>query len=335
MAPGEFTHSAAGVRWRPRRQARVPRLPLPDRLPRLVPELALLVTVYAIYKYGRKVANGHTGPAFHHARQVWSFERWAHLPSERSLQRLMVHWEPVIHTANYLYATVHFPAMLLFLGWMFLRHRAHYLWIRRAIVIQTMLALLGHLFYPLAPPRMLAGSGMIDTARVYGPAVYQDKPDGHSMANQFAAMPSLHVGWALAIAVGLIASSRTRWRRLWLLHPLVMLAVVVGTANHYWLDAIVGSALLALALAVIPGPPPLEPSRTGPDRRTRLPATPPRSRHHPRARATTARPTTPRGKFNTGPSDSTDTTRGPSPEVVEGEGNRSPTGRRADRRHPS
>ncbi|WP_240969749.1 phosphatase PAP2 family protein [Actinacidiphila epipremni] len=233
-----------------------PRLPLPpDRLPALLPELALLVAVNAIYKYGRKVANGHTEEAFHHAEHVWSFERGVHLPSEHGLQQALLHSHTLVHAANWIYATVHFPAMVVFLGWMFARKRAHYLWIRRAIVIQTMLALIGHLFFPLAPPRMLPGHGMVDTAAVYGPAVY-GKPEDHSMANQFAAMPSLHVGWALAIAVGLIAAYRSRWRWLWLLHPLVTMLVVVGTANHYWLDCIVGCALLGLALAIIPGPEP-------------------------------------------------------------------------------
>lgn len=232
---------------------RPPRIPLPTRLPLLLPELVLLFAVNALYKYGRMVANGRTDGAYRHADGVWSFERAVHLPSERSLQDLMLHSETLVHTANYLYATVHFPAMVVFLGWMFTKKRAHYLWIRRAIVIQTMLALIGHLFFPLAPPRLLPGDGMVDTAAVYGPAVY-GRPDSDSMANQFAAMPSLHVGWALAIAVGLIAAYRSRWRWLWLLHPLVTMLVVVGTANHYWLDCLVGSALLGVALAVIPGP---------------------------------------------------------------------------------
>ncbi|MBM9504577.1 phosphatase PAP2 family protein [Actinacidiphila acididurans] len=231
-----------------------PRLPLPDRLPRLLPELLLLVSVNAVYKYGRKLANHHPLEATHHADHVWSLERTLHLPSERSVQDLLLHSHTLVHIANYLYATVHFPAMVLFLGYMFLRHRAHYLWIRRAVVIQTMLALLGHVFFPLAPPRLLPGAGMVDTAQVYGPSVYGSKPDTGSMSNQFAAMPSLHVGWALAIAVGLIAATRSRRRYLWLLHPLLTLLIVVSTANHYWLDGLAGSALLGVALAIIPAP---------------------------------------------------------------------------------
>lgn len=241
---------------RPARHRHLPvPLPLANQLPRLLPELGLLFLFDAVYKYGRRLANGQTDPAFRHARDVWSFERDLRLPSEHTVQRAVMHWEPVIHTANYVYATVHFPAMVCFLGYMFLRHRAHYLWIRRAIVVQTLLALIGHLFFPLAPPRMLSGSGMVDTAARFGPSVY-GKPDGQSMSNQFAAMPSLHVGWALAIAVGLIAAHRSRLRWLWLLHPLVTLLVVVSTANHYWLDCVIGCALLGVAVLVVPGPAP-------------------------------------------------------------------------------
>lgn len=227
-----------------------PRIPLPARLPRLLPELVLLVAVNGLYKYGRKVANGHTEEAYHHADHVWSFERGVHLPSEHTVQQLLLHSHTAVHTANYLYATVHFPAMVVFLGWMFARKRAHYLWIRRAIVIQTMLALIGHMFFPLAPPRMLPGDGMVDTAALYGPAVY-GKPDAHSMANQYAAMPSLHIGWAILVAVAVVRVSRSRWRWVVALHAPLTVLVVVVTANHYWTDGIVAALLLAGAMALV------------------------------------------------------------------------------------
>jgi hypothetical protein len=100
---------------------------------------------------------------------------------------------------------------------------------------------------------MLAATGLMDTARVYGPSVY-GPPRTDELSNQFAAMPSLHFGWALMVAIGLIAATRSHWRWLWLLHPLVTLLVIVGTANHYWLDVLVASALLGLALALIRQP---------------------------------------------------------------------------------
>jgi hypothetical protein len=98
---------------------------------------------------------------------------------------------------------------------------------------------------------MLALTSLVDTGQVYGPTVYGASPETDTLSNQFAAMPSLHFGWALMVAIGLIAATRSRWRRLWLLHPLLTLLVIVGTANHYWIDAVVAAALLGITLAVI------------------------------------------------------------------------------------
>jgi hypothetical protein len=100
---------------------------------------------------------------------------------------------------------------------------------------------------------MLAATGLVDTAKIYGPSVYGPPTSDH-LSNQFAAMPSLHFGWALMVAIGLIVATRSRWRWLWLLHPLVTLIVIVGTANHFWLDAIVAAAMLGIALALIHPP---------------------------------------------------------------------------------
>ncbi|MGH3482039.1 MAG: phosphatase PAP2 family protein, partial [Nocardioidaceae bacterium] len=147
------------------------------------------------------------------------------------------------------YATVHFPLTLAFLVWMFVRRPDYYLWIRRSLVILTSAALVGHLAFPLAPPRMLPQLGFVDTGVLFNMSVYG--ADGaNSIANQYAAMPSLHVAWAALVAVGLIMSTRTRWRWFWMLHPILTLAVVVVTANHYWLDGIIGLLLLVIALTV-------------------------------------------------------------------------------------
>ncbi len=204
-----------------------------------------------MYKLGRQAANGHVEEAFRNAGHVWHAERILGLPDEKSVQALLLHGDTLIHVANTYYATVHFPATVLFLVWLYLRRPRHYLWSRRILAVLTGAALALHLLVPLAPPRMLAASGLVDTAQVYGPSVYGPTPSTDSMANQFAAMPSLHFGWAVMVGVGLVVATRSRWRWLWLLHPLVTLLVIVGTANHYWMDAIVVSALLALAFAAI------------------------------------------------------------------------------------
>ncbi|MEU6121195.1 phosphatase PAP2 family protein [Streptomyces sp. NPDC047123] len=219
--------------------------------PPLVRELLLVVGLFLVYKFGRQLANGHTAEAFHNAHRVWDTERTLRLPGEGAVQDALLSSDTLVHVANTYYATVHFPATLLFLVWLYLRRPRHYVWTRRVLAALTAAALVLHLGFPLAPPRMLDAAHLVDTAQVYGPSVYAAKPATDTMANQFAAMPSLHFGWALMLAVGLIAATSSRWRWLWLLHPLLTLLVVVGTANHYWLDALAATALLGIALAVI------------------------------------------------------------------------------------
>ncbi|MDH6626352.1 hypothetical protein M2271_004169 [Streptomyces sp. LBL] len=218
--------------------------------PPLVRELLLVAGLFLVYKFGRQLATGHTAEALRNAHRVWDWELAVHLPDEGSVQSLLLHSDTLVHIANTYYATVHFPVTVGFLVWLYLRRPAHYVWARRVLAALTATALVVHLVFPLAPPRMLAEAGLLDTARVYGPSVYGPPRTDH-LSNQFAAMPSLHFGWALMVAIGLIVATRSRKRWLWLLHPLVTLLVIVGTANHYWLDAIVAGAVLGLALAVI------------------------------------------------------------------------------------
>ncbi|MET9346989.1 phosphatase PAP2 family protein [Streptomyces termitum] len=227
----------------------------PGRRPPLLRELLLVGGLFLVYKLGRLLANGHETRAFHNADRVWDAERALHLPGEGAVQQLLLHGgEPLIRIANTYYAAVHFPATIAFLAWLYWRRPAHYLWSRRVLALLTGAALALHILLPLAPPRMLAAAGLVDTARIYGPSVYGAAPEADSMANQFAAMPSLHFGWALMVAIGLIAASRSRLSRWWLLHPALTLFVIVGTANHYWFDALAAALLLGLALLVVPPP---------------------------------------------------------------------------------
>ncbi|MFD7560620.1 phosphatase PAP2 family protein [Streptomyces sp. NPDC059835] len=241
---------------------------------RLIREVLLVAGLFAVYKAGRTLSTGRTDEAFRNAGWTWDAERALHLPGEGAVQRLLLHDDALVHTANTYYAAVHFPATALFLIWLYVRRPGHYLWARRVLAVLTGAALVLHLAFPLAPPRMLGAAHLVDTGQVYGPSVYGVEPAADTMANQFAAMPSLHFGWALVLALGMIAATRSRWRALWLLHPLATLLVVVGTANHYWLDSIVAAALLGAALLLVPRPP-----RSGSP--TREPTAPPNRRTAP------------------------------------------------------
>ncbi|MEW2624006.1 phosphatase PAP2 family protein [Streptomyces sp. NPDC048106] len=221
--------------------------------PGLIREFLLVVGLFLVYKLGRQLATGHTVRAFHNAHRVWDLERALRLPHETAVQSTLLHGDALVRAANTYYATVHFPATVAFLVWLYVRRPAHYVWARRILAVVTAAALVLPFTFPLAPPRMLAGTGLVDTARVYGPSVYGPPARDH-LSNQFAAMPSLHFGWALMVAIGLIAATRSRRRWLWLLHPLLTLLVIVGTANHYWLDALAAAVMLGAALALIHPP---------------------------------------------------------------------------------
>ncbi|WP_262286048.1 phosphatase PAP2 family protein [Micromonospora sp. MA102] len=236
---------------------------------RAVRELSLVAALFLAYKAGRTLVAGRSGTALVNGERIWWLERLLHLPDEAAVQApLLVHELPV-RLANCYYAYVHFPATVLCLVWLYLRHPVHYRWMRRALAVLTAAALALHVLVPLAPPRMTALTGLVDTGSRYGPAVY-GPPDTDTLSNQYAAMPSLHVGWAVAVAVALITVTSGRWRWFWLAHPVLTLLVVVGTGNHYWLDGIVAVTLLGVILAGLPRPGASRRRPAGPEYAARL-----------------------------------------------------------------
>ncbi|MEU8818238.1 phosphatase PAP2 family protein [Actinoplanes sp. NPDC048796] len=227
-------------------------------------ELLLVAVLFLAYKFGRILVEGHVDEAMRNAASVWDFERLLHLPSESALQTALLPHDFWVRAANCFYAYVHFPATAITLIWMYVRRPEIYLWMRRTLATLTAFALVVHALYPLAPPRMLTSAGMVDTGRLFGPSVY-GSPSTDTLSNQYAAIPSLHVGWAVVVALALAgAFAGHRWRWVWLAHPVITLLVVVVTGNHYWVDAVAAMGLLAVVLALVPRPvvaqPALEPA---------------------------------------------------------------------------
>jgi hypothetical protein len=213
---------------------------------RVVREGLILGVGYALYAFGRYLAGGHEGQATINAQHVWSFERTAGLPNEAGLQGAALHLPWLIELANRYYAWVHFPLTIAVLAWLFFTRPALYGWTRRVLLWLTVAALAVIMVFPLAPPRLMGFGGMTDTGVRMGMSPYG--PANSGIANQFAAMPSLHFGWSVVVAIAVIAALRSRWRFLVLLHPVATLAVIIVTANHYWVDCIMALALLAGAL---------------------------------------------------------------------------------------
>jgi len=225
---------------------------------RPLPEIALLGGLYLVYRAGRMAVTGQEARALANADLIREFEERMAMPTEVAVQTLFHGLPQVFEAANVYYVYAHFTITIAFLVWGFLRRpRDEYRWARNLLATQTMLALALHLLLPLAPPRMFPQWGYIDTMTRWGPSAY----DGASatIANQYAAMPSLHVGWAVLIAVVVIRTGPRLIAALAVGHALLTYFVVTITANHWWLDGLVAAALLGAAL-LIHRPPPKRPS---------------------------------------------------------------------------
>lgn len=212
-----------------------------------VQEAALVFGLFALWQYAGSFSVMGPGGALSRAGWIWRFERAVHLPSEAVIQRVFLHHPLIIQFFNLYYDTLHFPVLIACMVWLFIWHRAQYGRWRTTLVAFTGICLLVQ-FIPVAPPRMLPGTGLVDTAVQYHESVYSTTagfdPD------QLSAMPSVHVGWALLVAIAIIVTARSRWRWLAALYPVMTTLAVIVTANHFWLDGIVAALILAVVLLV-------------------------------------------------------------------------------------
>jgi len=219
------------------------------RRPSLVSALVVNALIFGglwmLYSAVRTVTADSWGLALHNADRVVAFQEKLGLPSEAVFQSIFLDHAWIVRAANVYYIGFHFPAMVLFLAWAMLLRRDALPRIRWSLILATGIGLLIHLVFPLAPPRMLRIGGFVDTASIFGPDPYA--LGVAQAANELAAMPSLHVGWALLIALGVMHFAKTKWRYLILAHPIITTLVVVVTANHYWVDVAVGAAIASFA----------------------------------------------------------------------------------------
>ena len=210
-------------------------------------ETAVVLALFGMWQLaGSFVLMGPEG-AVDRGEWIWRVERAVHLPSETAVQQAFLPHPLMVQALNLYYAGLHFVVVIGCLIWVYVWHRRQYPRVRTTLVLFTAAALLVQ-FVPVAPPRMLPGDGMIDTALRYGQSVYGSVAGFN--ADQLSAMPSVHVGWSLLAALVIVEVSRSRWRWLALAYPVLTMLAVVVTANHYWLDGIAAALLLALALVV-------------------------------------------------------------------------------------
>jgi hypothetical protein len=149
---------------------------------------------------------------------------------------------------NYVYIYGHLPVIIMVAIWLYTAHRPSYAFFRNAFLLSGLIALIDFSAVPLAPPRYMPEFGFVDTI-VHAKSYYVLQSP--KIVNQYAAMPSLHFGWDLLVAVAVGANTGSRWvRRVTYVLPLVTLGGIVLTANHYFLDAVAGAAVAGVGLAL-------------------------------------------------------------------------------------
>ncbi|MFI6467994.1 phosphatase PAP2 family protein [Streptomyces sp. NPDC050538] len=220
-------------------------------------ELPLIAVVYTVYSRVRLLVRGEVGNAVGHGADILHDEQLLHLDPERWFNQLFAHHAFLGVPADFAYASLHYLVTPAVLVWLWRRRPTHYRIARTWLMISTLIGLVGFTTLPTAPPRLLTGGyGFIDTMAQYssygwwGADASAPRGLGH-LTNQYAAMPSLHVGWSLWCGLMLFRLGR-HWsvRVLGATYPVVTVLVVLGTANHYLMDAAVGVLVMGLGLVL-------------------------------------------------------------------------------------
>ncbi|HEY8525354.1 MAG TPA: phosphatase PAP2 family protein [Acidimicrobiales bacterium] len=241
-------------------------------------EILYIVLIYIAYTLVRNQFGSGAGtevdpgPAFNHAKAIIQLERNLGLYFERSLHQwyLDLPGHGLIRFWNVYYGLFHFVVAAGALIWLYVAAPARYRLWRNTLAITTLLALIGFAAFSLMPPRLLddpgkyggcqvyageevletvdeAGDppcdryGYVDTVAVYGGWASFGSEEMESVSNQYAAMPSMHIGWSMWCALVMVPLVRRRWLKVLVgAYPVFTLFDIILTANHYWIDGIGG-----------------------------------------------------------------------------------------------
>ena len=216
----------------------------------VVRQVSLFVSVYFAYRLVRGMVEGRATAAFQHAREVISIERALHLFVEPSVQAWASGSNLVMESASWLYVNAQTSVTIAALLYVYLRHNRSFYFVRNMLMIAMAIALVGYTVFPTAPPRFMPEWGFIDSvADLTGVKVSNTGGSLTAMFNPYAAVPSMHVAFAMMIGWPLARLVRTpALRVVWLVYPFLMTFVIVVTANHFIVDALLG-ALTAGAAA--------------------------------------------------------------------------------------
>jgi membrane-associated phospholipid phosphatase len=224
---------------------------LPDGWSGLAKQLAIFIPFDIAYELSRTLATGGRETALQHAHDVVHAEQTLGIFQELAVQ----HWALnapsfVLEVAKFTYFQCQFTITFGFVLWVYIRRHYAYTLLRNTLFTTFMLALPGYVLYPTAPPRLLVAYGFVDplqtsTLNQHGILV-------KLFANPYAAMPSLHTATAILVgSTGVLVTRHLVFKLIWAFYPALVVFSIVSTANHFFLDAIAGAGVLAIALTLV------------------------------------------------------------------------------------
>jgi len=212
-------------------------------------EAATLAFLYVLYEVVRGQGNATVTAAREHTDWIVSLEQRSHVFGERAVQHAVDTVPAAPTLLGIAYIALHFVGTTAFLVWLYRRHRDRFAIVRNTLIAATGIALTLYVVFPAAPPR-LAELGFVDTVS-HSAKVNLSSDVLGSLYNPFAAVPSLHFGYALLVGVTIAALSRRRLvQGLALGYPLVMLLVIVATGNHFFFDAAAGAVTIGAGYVI-------------------------------------------------------------------------------------
>src|SRR3954449_3832455 len=209
-------------------------------------QIVLVCGAYWLYRLVRGQVFDQSATAFRHARDIVDLERSLHVFAEPSVQAWAVGTGWVSDVGSWMYLNTHFVVTTCTLAFIYLFRNEHFYFVRNMFMVAMALALVGYIIYPTAPPRMLPEFGFVDSVADFT-GVSSDA-SVNALYNPYAAVPSMHVGFALMLGVPMVRMTRRRWAKaLWAAYAPVVAGVVVVTANHWVFDAHTGALAAGLA----------------------------------------------------------------------------------------
>lgn len=215
----------------------------------LVRQIVIVLVAYFGYSLVRGLVEGDATAAFQHARDLIQIERTMHVFVEPSIQAWASGSKLLMDFSSWLYVNAQSSITIAALVYLYVRHNRSFYFVRNMFAIAMLIALVGYTVFPTAPPRFLPEWGFFDSVSDFtGLHVGHASPTMSALFNPYAAVPSMHVAFALMIGWPLASLSRTRAARvLWRLYPLLIAFVIIATANHFILDALLGAMTAAVS----------------------------------------------------------------------------------------